>query len=64
MIAGISHLPIENMRLVFHGNILHDSTNGDDMSVQLNDGGLIQLLVLIVRIIASLYSGHNSYARS
>ncbi|KAG8374631.1 hypothetical protein BUALT_Bualt10G0016100 [Buddleja alternifolia] len=34
LIAGTSHLPIENLSLVFRGNVLHDSTSGDDSSVQ------------------------------
>ncbi|KAL2247293.1 UNVERIFIED_CONTAM: hypothetical protein Sindi_2581600, partial [Sesamum indicum] len=38
LIAGTSHLPLKNMRLVCRGNVLHDSTNGDDILVQLQDG--------------------------
>ncbi|KAI3469044.1 hypothetical protein Pfo_025707 [Paulownia fortunei] len=38
LIAGTSHLPLENMTLVFRGNVLHDSTDGDDLLVQLHDG--------------------------
>ncbi|KAL0395511.1 UNVERIFIED_CONTAM: hypothetical protein Slati_4517300 [Sesamum latifolium] len=38
LIAGTSHLPLKNMRLVSRGNVLHDSTNGDDLLVQLQDG--------------------------
>ncbi|KAL0313639.1 UNVERIFIED_CONTAM: hypothetical protein Sradi_5763200, partial [Sesamum radiatum] len=38
LIAGTSHLPLKNMRLVCRGNVLHDSTNGDDLLVQLQDG--------------------------
>ncbi|KAK4349616.1 hypothetical protein RND71_032371 [Anisodus tanguticus] len=38
MIAGNRHMPIENLRLVLRGNALHDSENGDDVAVQLNNG--------------------------
>ncbi|KAL8539906.1 hypothetical protein ACS0TY_001492 [Phlomoides rotata] len=37
LIAGTKHLPLENMTLVFQGNVLHDSRNGDDSLVQLHD---------------------------
>lgn len=39
LIAGTTHLPLENMTLVFRGNVLHDSTNGEDLLVQLNERG-------------------------
>uniref|UniRef100_M1BU11 Ubiquitin family protein n=1 Tax=Solanum tuberosum TaxID=4113 RepID=M1BU11_SOLTU len=38
MIAGNRHMPIENLRLVLRGNVLHDSENGDDEVVQFNNG--------------------------
>ncbi|KAK6162161.1 hypothetical protein DH2020_002002 [Rehmannia glutinosa] len=41
LIAETSHLPLENMTLVFRGNVLHDSANGDDLSVQLHDRGTV-----------------------
>lgn len=41
MIAGNRHMPIENLRLVLQGRVLHDSENGDDEVVQLNNGGAI-----------------------
>lgn len=40
LIAGTSHLPLNSMRLVCRGNVLHDSTDGDDLFVQLQDGGM------------------------
>ncbi|GFP94184.1 cytochrome b6 [Phtheirospermum japonicum] len=41
LVAETSHLPLENMMLVFRGNVLHDSANGDDLLVQLHDGGTV-----------------------
>ncbi|CAA0843280.1 ubiquitin family protein [Striga hermonthica] len=41
LIAKTSHLPLENMTLVFRGNVLHDSANGDDLYVQLHEGGTV-----------------------
>ncbi|PIN24749.1 hypothetical protein CDL12_02515 [Handroanthus impetiginosus] len=41
LIAGTSQLPPENMRLVFRGNVLHDSENGDDLLVKLHDEGTV-----------------------
>ncbi|KAL7123644.1 hypothetical protein ACP275_01G118600 [Erythranthe tilingii] len=38
LIGGTSHLPVENMKLVFRGNVLHDTINGDDLLLQLHDG--------------------------
>ncbi|KAF3649575.1 putative protein ABCI7, chloroplastic-like [Capsicum annuum] len=38
MIAGNRNMPIENLKLVLRGNVLHDSENGDDKVVQLNNG--------------------------
>lgn len=41
LVAGNGHLPIENLRLILRGNVLHDTKDGDDVSLQLNDGGNI-----------------------
>uniref|UniRef100_A0A7N2N235 Ubiquitin-like domain-containing protein n=1 Tax=Quercus lobata TaxID=97700 RepID=A0A7N2N235_QUELO len=38
LIAENDHLPIENLRLILRGNVLHDRQNGDDVSLQLNSG--------------------------
>ncbi|KAL5550917.1 hypothetical protein UlMin_001093 [Ulmus minor] len=38
LIAGNNHLPLENLRLILRGNVLHDSKNGDDAYLQLSDG--------------------------
>ncbi|KAG6411560.1 hypothetical protein SASPL_129643 [Salvia splendens] len=37
LISGTTDLPLENMTLVFRGNVLHDSTNGEDSFVQLHE---------------------------
>ncbi|XP_028087717.1 uncharacterized protein LOC114288414 [Camellia sinensis] len=37
LIAGKAHLPIENLRLILQGNVLHDNKNGLDEFVQLNN---------------------------
>ncbi|KAL3817938.1 hypothetical protein ACJIZ3_003843 [Penstemon smallii] len=41
LISVTSHLPIENMRLVFRGKVLHDSEDGDDLLGQLHDGDTV-----------------------
>uniref|UniRef100_A0A7N2N144 Ubiquitin-like domain-containing protein n=1 Tax=Quercus lobata TaxID=97700 RepID=A0A7N2N144_QUELO len=38
LIAENDHLPIENLRLILRGNVLHDRQNGDDVNLQLNSG--------------------------
>ncbi|KAI4327255.1 hypothetical protein L6164_019739 [Bauhinia variegata] len=38
LIARNNHLPIDNLSLVLRGNVLCDTKNGDDLSVQLSDG--------------------------
>ncbi|EXB99771.1 hypothetical protein L484_023302 [Morus notabilis] len=38
LMAGNNHLPIENLRLILRGNVLHDSKNGEDACLQLNNG--------------------------
>lgn len=45
LIAGTTHLPLENMTLVFRGNVLHDSTNGEDSSVQLHEGETVTVAI-------------------
>lgn len=37
LIAGNAGLPIENLRLILWGKVLHDNKNGNDVSVQLQD---------------------------
>ncbi|OAY24412.1 hypothetical protein MANES_17G013800v8 [Manihot esculenta] len=38
LIAENKHLPIENLRLIFCGNVLHDKRHEDDAHLQLNNG--------------------------
>ncbi|XP_062145759.1 uncharacterized protein LOC133853757 isoform X2 [Alnus glutinosa] len=39
LIAEDGNLPIENLRLIFQGNVLHDNSgNGEDVYLKLNDG--------------------------
>ena len=40
LITENSHLPIDNLRLVLRGNVLHDNKNGQDEFIQLNNGGI------------------------
>lgn len=40
LIAGNGCLPIDNLKLILRGNVLHDSKNGDDISIQFKDGGV------------------------
>lgn len=41
LVAANKHLPIETLRLISRGNALHDRKNGEDVCVQLADGGKI-----------------------
>ncbi|XP_073133132.1 uncharacterized protein [Henckelia pumila] len=41
LIAGTSHKPIEDIKLIFRGNVLSDNDNGDDLSVQFHSGETI-----------------------
>ncbi|KAH6817996.1 ubiquitin family protein [Perilla frutescens var. frutescens] len=45
LIAGTTQLPLENMTLVFRGNVLHDSTNGEDSLVQLHEGDTVTVAI-------------------
>lgn len=38
LVAGNGHLPIDNLRIVLQGNVLHDEKNDNDISIQLNNG--------------------------
>ncbi|XP_073283240.1 uncharacterized protein, partial [Primulina huaijiensis] len=38
LIAGNSLKPIEEIKLIFRGNVLSDKANGDDLSVQFQNG--------------------------
>lgn len=45
LVAGNVNLPIENLSLILRGCALCDTKNGDDVSVQLNDEGIVLVLV-------------------
>lgn len=39
LIAQNGDLPSENLTLIWRGNVLHDNKNGNDVIIQLNNGG-------------------------
>ncbi|XP_071696041.1 uncharacterized protein [Rutidosis leptorrhynchoides] len=45
LIAGNGRLPLENLKLVLHGNVLHDSKYGDDISVHFKKGDTLIVAV-------------------
>ncbi|CAH1429711.1 unnamed protein product [Lactuca virosa] len=45
LIAGNARLPLENLRLILQGNVLHDNKYGDDISVHLNHGDTLIVAV-------------------
>ncbi|KAI3823827.1 hypothetical protein L1987_05270 [Smallanthus sonchifolius] len=45
LIAGNGRMPLENLRLVLQGNVLHDSKYGDDVSVHFNNGDTLIVAV-------------------
>ncbi|KAK9055258.1 hypothetical protein SSX86_026340 [Deinandra increscens subsp. villosa] len=45
LIAENGHMPLENLRLVLQGNVLHDSKYGDDVSVHFNNGDTLIIAV-------------------
>lgn len=47
LIASNGHLPIDNLSLILRGTALCDIKNGDDVRIQLNDGGIILILILL-----------------
>ncbi|XWS62117.1 hypothetical protein CRYUN_Cryun07bG0183600 [Craigia yunnanensis] len=38
LIAGKNRLPVENLKLILQGKVLHDREDEDDIYIQLNDG--------------------------
>ncbi|CAH9088539.1 unnamed protein product [Cuscuta europaea] len=44
-IAKIRHLPVEALKLVLQGNVLHDNQNGDDIIVHLKSGDSLTIAV-------------------
>ncbi|KAI3515020.1 hypothetical protein L1887_13769 [Cichorium endivia] len=45
LIAGNGRLPLENLRLILQGNVLHDSKYDEDISVQFNNGDTLIVAV-------------------
>lgn len=45
LIAGNGRFPLDNLRLVFQGNVLHDTKYGDDVSVHFNNGDTLIVAV-------------------
>ncbi|XP_057977015.1 uncharacterized protein LOC131164078 [Malania oleifera] len=45
LIAGNGCLPIENLRLILRGDVLHDTKNGDDVYLPLSDGDAVIVAV-------------------
>ncbi|GLU05439.1 hypothetical protein SLE2022_225400 [Rubroshorea leprosula] len=38
LISGKNHLPVDNLKLILRGKVLHDNEDGDDAYIRLNDG--------------------------
>ena len=47
LIASNDNLPIDNLSLILRGNALCDMKNEDEVYVQLNDGGIFLVLILL-----------------
>ncbi|KAH7578615.1 hypothetical protein JRO89_XS01G0405500 [Xanthoceras sorbifolium] len=45
LISRSNHLPIENLRLILRGNVLHDSEDENDVYLQLHDGDSVIVAV-------------------
>ncbi|XP_065879003.1 uncharacterized protein [Euphorbia lathyris] len=45
LIAEYKHLPIEHLRLILRGNVLHDSRDEDDIQLQVNNGDVFLVAV-------------------
>ncbi|KAK3183067.1 hypothetical protein Dsin_030353 [Dipteronia sinensis] len=45
LISTINHLPIDNMRLILRGNVLHDSEDENDVYLQLHHGDSVIVAV-------------------
>ncbi|KAL8216396.1 hypothetical protein R6Q57_023233 [Mikania cordata] len=45
LIARNGHMPLENLKLVLQGNVLHDSKYGDDVYVHFNNGDTLIVAV-------------------
>jgi hypothetical protein len=59
LIASNGHLPIDNLSLILRGTALCDLKNGDDVHIQLNDGGIVLILIfLLMNSPTFLYHSH------
>lgn len=47
LIAGNDNLQIDNLSLILRGSALYDTKNGDDVYIQLNDGGIVIVLIFL-----------------
>lgn len=45
LISEENHFPIENLRLILCGKVLHDSEDGDDICIRLNNGDSLIVVV-------------------
>ncbi|KAJ8774455.1 hypothetical protein K2173_016901 [Erythroxylum novogranatense] len=45
LVAESTHLPIDNLRLIWHGNVLRDSRDDDDVHLQLSAGDSLMVAV-------------------
>ncbi|PWA89243.1 Ubiquitin [Artemisia annua] len=45
LVAGNGRFPLDNLRLVLRGNVLHDTKYGDDVSVHFNNGDTLIVAV-------------------
>nr|KJB21050.1 hypothetical protein B456_003G180500 [Gossypium raimondii] len=62
LIARKNHLPVENLKLILQGKVLHDRADEDDIYVRFNDGGinffisfLLQLFIFVINVHGSIY---------
>ena len=54
LIAQNGDLPSENLTLIWRGNVLHDNENGNDVIIQLKNGGPLLNFSFSV-VLAKLY---------
>jgi len=50
LIASNGHLPVDNLSLILRGTALCDLKNGDDVRMQLNDGGIVLIFIVLFDI--------------
>lgn len=57
LVARNNQLPIDNLSLILRGNALCDMKNGDDVYIQLHDGGIVLVLILLFDDCSIYYLG-------